>query len=443
MSGKYLSGKYVSEKKVSGKKAINIALIISSLILGSLITVVAYPYFLSNELSDTSDEQAQKNRVLYWYDPMYPATKFDQPGKSPFMDMDLMPKYAEESDPQGGDKPGITINPAQTQNLGLKTTQVIRGHLSYNQTFPATISFNDYQFAIVQPRAEGFVEKVFPITIGDEVKKGEPLVELTIPQWVEGQSEYVSLRQMGTDTTQLQGILERLRLAGMPAVDIIRFKSSLKVQTRFTINAPLDGVITALDTRQGMNIGKSNVIAQIQGTDPLWINASLPESIAHLLNDQAQFSVSIPAYPEKSFVVNKWTLLPSADMATRTLNIRAEINNPNGSLKPGMIAYLNFKASGDESLIIPTQSIVDTGLEQHVITLDEQGRFVPKLIKISYQSQQDTAISAGLKEGENLVTRGIFLIDSEANIAGALDRMRTDAAALVEHSEHNAHQVKE
>lgn len=430
-------------KNVSAKNIINIAIIASSLVVGSLITVVAYPYLSSNKQSENYEMQSKEQKVLYWYDPMYPATKFDQPGKSPFMDMDLMPKYADESETNNGDKPGITINPAQTQNLGLKTTQVSRGQLAYNQTFPATISFNDHQFAIVQPRAEGFVEKIFPLTVGDKVKKGQSLVELTIPEWVEAQSEYVSLGQIGTAANQLDGILERLRLAGMPAADINRFKSSQKVQTRFTISAPLDGVITALDTRQGMNISKSNVIAQIQGTDPLWINASLPESIAHLLNDQAQFSVSVPAYPEKSFAVNKWTLLPSADLVTRTLNIRAEINNPNELLKPGMIAYLTFSAKGDESLIIPTQSIVDTGLEQHVITIDEQGRFVPKLIKISYQSQQDTAISAGLKEGENLVTRGIFLIDSEANIAGALDRMRTDAAALVEHSEHSAHQVKE
>ncbi|KDX40154.1 cation efflux system protein CusB [Escherichia coli 2-156-04_S4_C2] len=122
---------------------------------------------------------------------MKPDTKFDKPGKSPFMDMDLVPKYADES----GDKSsgGIRIDPTQVQNLGLKTQKVTRGMLNYSQTIPANVSYNEYQFVIVQARSDGFVEKVYPLTIGDHVKKGTPLIDITIPEWVEAQSEFLLL----------------------------------------------------------------------------------------------------------------------------------------------------------------------------------------------------------------------------------------------------------
>ncbi len=71
-------------------------------------------------------------------------------------------------------------------------------------------------------------------------------------------------------------------------------------------------------------------------------------------------------------------ILPSADQASRTINIRTEIADPNHLLKPGMTAYLNLVAEGNESLLIPSQAIVDSGKEQHVIAVGENGEFIPK-----------------------------------------------------------------
>ncbi|HDT5867087.1 TPA: efflux RND transporter periplasmic adaptor subunit, partial [Enterobacter roggenkampii] len=155
------------------------AMIVSSLIAGGLISVTAWQTLYSSE--KTANSVAER-KVLFWYDPMKPDVKFDKPGKSPFMDMDLVPKYADED---GKSSDGIRIDPTQVQNLGLKTQKVTRGKLNYAQTIPANVSYNDYQFVIVQARAEGFVEKVYPLTIGDKVIKGTPLVDITIPDWVE------------------------------------------------------------------------------------------------------------------------------------------------------------------------------------------------------------------------------------------------------------------
>ena len=410
------------------------AIIISSLIAGGLISVTAWQYVNSSQKTVQTEQKAPERKVLFWYDPMKPDTKFDKPGKSPFMDMDLVPKYADES----GDKSsgGIRIDPTQVQNLGLKTQKVTRGMLNYSQTIPANVSYNEYQFVIVQARSDGFVEKVYPLTIGDHVKKGTPLIDITIPEWVEAQSEFLLLSGTGGTSTQIKGVLERLRLAGMPEEDIQRLRSTRTIQTRFTIKAPIDGVITAFDLRTGMNISKDKVVAQIQGMDPVWISAAVPESIAYLLKDTSQFEISVPAYPDKTFHVEKWNILPSVDQTTRTLQVRLQVSNKDEFLKPGMNAYLKLNTKSQEMLLIPSQAVIDTGKEQRVITVDDEGKFVPKQIHVLHESQQQSGIGSGLEEGESVVVSGLFLIDSEANITGALERMRHAEAADDAHSGH-------
>ena len=185
-----------------------------------------------------------------------------------------------------------------------------------------------------------------------------------------------------------------------------------------------------------MNISKEKVVAQIQGMDPVWIGAAVPESIAYLLKDTSQFTVSVPAYPDKSFPVEKWRLLPSVDQTTRTLQVRLQVSNKDELLKPGMNAYLKLNTQSQEMLLIPSQAVIDTGKEQRVITVDANGKFVPKRIHVLHESQQQSGIGTGLEEGESVVVSGLFMIDSEANITGALERMRHAEAADDAHSGH-------
>ena len=415
------------------------ALIISSMSLGGMIAAGLYYSGLApaHPAGDAEPAAGQARKVLFWYDPMYPNTRFDKPGKSPFMDMDLVAKYADEEVPPSA-APGVRIDPTQTQNLGVKTAAVVRGPLSYARTFPANVSYNEYQFVIVQARSAGFIDRVYPLTVGDKIKKGTPLIDLTIPDWVEAQSEYLLLQETGGTATQVEGILERLRLAGMPDEDIRRLKATRKIQTRFTLKAPIDGVITAFDLRTGMNIAKDNVVAKIQGMDPVWISASVPESIAWLIKDASQFALSVPAWPDKAFTISKWSMLPGVDAATRTLQLRLQVDNPDETLKPGMTAWLKLNAQSQPMLLIPSKALIDSGAEQRVITVDGDGRFVPKPVEVFQQSGDMTAIRSGIHEGEKVVASGLFLIDSEANISGALDRMRARPTAATPNEPDNA-----
>lgn len=147
-----------------------------------------------------------------------------------------------------------------------------------------------------------------------------------------------------------------------------------------------------------------------------------------LVKDASQFTLTVPARPDKTLTIRKWTLLPGVDAATRTLQLRGGSRQHRRGAKAGNERPLQLNTASEPMLLIPSQALIDTGSEQRVITVDADGRFVPKRVAVFRASQGVTALRSGLAEGEKVVSSGLFLIDSEANISGALERMRSESA---------------
>ncbi|MDR1856949.1 MAG: efflux RND transporter periplasmic adaptor subunit [Desulfovibrio sp.] len=380
-------------------------------------------------LAPAAEEEQGKPKVLYWYDPMYPATHFDKPGKSPFMDMELVPRYA--TDDEGG---GIRIDPAQVQNLAVRTKAVEWGRLPFARDLPANVEFNSYQLAKVQPRADGFVSGIYSLAVGDRVAKGAPLVDVTVPGWASDQSEYLLLKSQKADPGIVRGVRERLRISGMPEEMLQAVDSTGRVQTRMIVRSPVAGVVTSFDVYPGMNVTKTMTLAVVQGTDPVWVTADVPERDLPLVAKAGRLRVRVQAWPDRSFTAESYTLLPNADQNTRTVPLRMVLPNREGLLTPGMTASLRLRGTGDEAFLIPTQALIDLGDEKRVVVRLPDGRFMPKAVTAIGSSGDVTAVSEGLETGDQVVVGGLFLIDSESNLRGALDRMREDAARKAEGS---------
>jgi len=178
-------------------------------------------------------EEAGCEEVLYWYDPMVPGQRFDEPGKSPFMDMQLVPKCAGGASEQAG----VSIDPALVQNLGIRTAVAERGLLETEMTLTGTIAYNARQMAVVQPRSGGFVERTYGLAPDDIVRRGAPLVDLLIPEWGGAQREYLAVAATG-DQALTRAARQRLQLLGMPESMISAVARSGSPRSVITITAP-------------------------------------------------------------------------------------------------------------------------------------------------------------------------------------------------------------
>lgn len=367
-------------------------------------------------------DPASGRKILYYHDPMVPGSKFDKPAKSPFMDMMLVPVYADSDSDQGK----ITVSPRVQQNLGVRTALVAEGTLAPQVSAVGSIAFNERDQAIVQARATGYVERLHVRATLDRVARGQPLVDLYVPDWVAVQEEFLALRRMqGTDLASLvDGARQRMRQVGMGDEQIRQIETSGRAQPRITITAPLGGVVVELLVREGMTVMAGTTLFRINGLATVWANAEVPESQSALLRPGARVQARSPAAPGTSFDGKIQAILPEVNPATRTLKARMELANPGLRLVPGMFVSMQFMdMRADKALLVPTEAVIQTGKRTVVILAEENGRFRPVDVEAGIETGGQTEIKRGLQPGQRVVVSSQFLIDSEASLKGVEARL--------------------
>lgn len=379
-------------------------------------------YWFAQRHAPTPTPAAGDGRaVLYWYDPMMPDQHFDRPGKSPFMDMQLVPRYAEEA----GAANGVRIDPRLTQNLGLRLATVERGSLAAPVTAAATLMWNERHSAVVQARSAGFVERVYARAPGDLIGQGAPLADLLIPEWAAAQNEFLALRRSG-ERALADAARERMRLLGMPASLIGQIEASGQPRPVVTVTAPLAGVIQSLDVRAGMTLAAGAALARINGTDPVWLEAAVPQALAGPLAPGQAASATLPDRPELRLAGKIIAVLPEANADSRTVRVRVELPNRDGRLRPGLFAQLILSPpAAAPALLVPEEAVIRSGTRNLVLLAQDGGRYVPAEVRLGQSSGGKTEILEGVSAGQSVVASGQFLIDSEASLKGVLARLAT------------------
>jgi Cu(I)/Ag(I) efflux system membrane fusion protein len=370
-------------------------------------------------------------KILYWHDPMVPGQKFDKPGKSPFMDMELQPVYAENGDADAG---SVSISPRVQQNLGVRTAEVQQGSISLGVQAVGSAAYNERDAAVVQARSNGFLDRLYVRAPLDPVRRGQPLAEVYVPDWVAAQEEFLSAKRIAqSDPKAYAGLVDaaqqRMRLAGMTEEQIRRVESNGAVQPRLTLTAPISGVIAELAAREGMTVMAGAPLFRINGLSTIWINADVPERFAAQMRPGNPVEARVAALPGTVFKGKISAILPEVNPATRTIKARVELANPGGQLVPGMFATVNFApAARRDVLLVPTEAVIQTGKRSVVLVAQDEGRFAPVEVEVGLDSNGRTEIRNGLQAGQKVVVSGQFLIDSEANLRASISRMGADTA---------------
>ncbi|MBB1062055.1 efflux RND transporter periplasmic adaptor subunit [Lysobacter spongiae] len=356
-----------------------------------------------------------ERKVLYWYDPMVPDQHFDKPGKSPFMDMQLMPKYADEV---AGD--GVRIDAGLQQNVGIRTAPVEFGRLTSTVRVPGTLTWDLRQESVVSARVEGIVSRVQVKAPYTKVTRGQPLASLLAPSWSSALAEAQALRQaQSTSARELQlAAQQRLRVLGVPG--------GMARDGSVTLSAPRHGVVTEVLAREGQTVMPGTPLFRINGTDTLWLEAAIPQANAMALRPGTPVEAVVSAAPGQTFVGEVEALLPLVDTTSRTQRARIVLRNPGNVLAPGMFAEVTLQPQDGVAVpLVPTEALIATGADSRVIVQDADGGFRPVRVRAGRSSGGRTEILAGLTGREKIVVSGQFLIDSEASLSGALERLNS------------------
>ena len=393
------------------------------LLLGTAVGfAVAQILFPGDQRSDSAAGGAGKGerKILYWRAPMDPNFRSDKPGKSP-MGMDLVPVYADEADTPT--TPGIRIDPAVRNNIGVRTALVTRGALARKVETVGYVVFNDDQVSAIHVRSEGWIERLDADTEGARVEEVQPLFELYSRPLVSAQAEYLQALETGRPQV-IAAARERLIALGVTASQIADLEKTRRVRQRLDVLAPQSGIVAELNVRQGTYVQPGTTAMKLADLSTVWVLVDVYEDQIDWIKPGEQAVMTLPFFPGKKWVGHVDYVYPTIHEASRTGRIRLVFDNPDLTLRPNMYANVTIEVDPrTEVLAIPTEALIRTGRSERVILALDDGRFRPAQVRAGIESGNQVEILDGLTEGERVVTSAQFLLDSEASFEASIMRM--------------------
>ena len=381
-----------------------------------LLAGVGAGYWIGHSRGPTEDAVAVpgQHKVLYWYDPMVPQERYAKPGKSS-MNMTLIPKFTDDAG-----NGGIAVAPGLRQSLGLRTVMVARGSIESTIRAPGTIGWDLRQERVVSARVDSIVERLYVKTPFESVHAGQPLASVLAPAWSSALAEAHALRHaQSASTRDLQSAARaRLRVLGLPGGAGGGHGGSI------TLMSPITGVVSEIGVREGQSTPAGTLLFRINGSTTVWLEAAVPQAGLGGIATGTSVEASVDAVPGHVFRGRVEALLPQVDVRSRTQRARIVIGNSDGLLAPGMFAQVTLKPdAGAEYPLVPSDALIGGGAQSRVIVLGDDDRFHPVAVVPGRSGGGMTEILSGLKGGERVVASGEFLLDSEANLSGGLDRL--------------------
>src|SRR5438477_7896266 len=372
-----------------------------------------------------------ERNILYYRNPMGLPDTSPVPKKDA-MGMDYIPVYADEG---SGTVPGtVAISPERIQMLGVRTEAASLRPMAHTVRAVGTVAADERRIGVVNPKFEGWIEKLLVNTTGQTVRRGDALLEVYSPDLVLAQREYLVARSAAADMAQADAMardnakaiaaaaLSRLKNWDISADQLARLQRTGTASRTLTLSAPIGGIVMEKTALEGLHFGAGDMLYRIVDLSPVWLMADVFEQDLAQIRPGQNAKITVQAYPGRVFDGRVAFVYPTVNAQTRTAKVRVEVPNPDLLLKTDMYATVEIAAPLDSAtvLAVPDSAVLDTGTRQTVLVDRGEGRFEPRAVKLGARADGYVAVLDGVAEGEKVVVGANFLIDAESNLRAAL-----------------------
>jgi len=375
-------------------------------------------------------------KIKYWVAPMDPKYIRNEPGKSP-MGMDLVPVYEEEGDEK---EPASTIriDPVTIQNMGVRYGKVKRKRLVKSIRTFGNITYDETKVHTVNTKFNGWIEKLYVDSMGEKVRKGQPLFTIYSPELLAAQQEYqlayqqrrnlpksASIVARSDATRLLNASRTRLQYWDLTEKQIQEIGKKGKIRKTITIYSPASGVVTKKNAFEGHYVTAGAHQYEIADLSTVWVHVDIYEYELPWVQKAMPAQMDLPYVPGMKFSGEVLFVYPYLDIKTRTVRLRLAFKNNDGTLKPGMYANIHLRASlGEDVLAIPQEAVIDSGVRKVVFVARGKGKFEPREVELGIEADDyEVQVLSGLSENERIVVSGQFMLDSESRLREAIQKM--------------------
>ena len=387
-------------------------------------------------------DKPMEKKVLFYRNPMNPAITSPAPAKDE-MGMDYIPVYADGGSSSDAPVGTVTIDGTVVQNMSVRTTIAKQQNLSRDIRTIGRVTYDEERVALLHPKYDGWVEQMFIDKTGEHVSKDTMLMSIYSPQLVATQEEYL-LALNNAETLKdspfkdvrdgaaslLVSARERLELLDVPEHQIKQLNKTRKVMKGLHIHSPFDGIVMKIGARDGQRITPNTELYKIADLSRIWVIVDLYEDDLPWVQLGDEANMQVAGIPGRTFKGKVSFIYPYLEAKTRTLKVRLEFDNPKLALKPEMFANVTVKASKQfNAVVVPLEAIIRTGEQDQVFVQRGVGKFEPRTVTLGVEADGLVQIVRGLKVGEQVVTSGQFLIDSESKLKEATAKMMESLGA--------------
>lgn len=380
--------------------------------------------------TENASSGAGERKILYYRNPMGLPDTSPVPKKDS-MGMDYIPVYADDAPSDAG---VVSVSPARVQTLGVRTEVAEKRAVDATVRAAGRVELNERAVFDVAPRFEGWIERLYVNAVGDPVKRGQPLFTIYSPELQSADEELriaERLQQHATSDPVATEAAKRLAEATRARLQNwqIAAPGNGKTRERQTFHSPTNGIVLEKNAVQGARFMPGDAVYRIADLSKVWVLADVYERDLARVRVGQPARVSLDAFPDRRFEAKVAYIYPTLNVETRSTQIRLELDNPEGFLRPGMFAHVDL-ASGAAAprVTVPTSAVIDDGTRQVVLLALGEGRFKPRPVRLGQRGAEYVEVLEGVAEGDRVVTSANFLIDSESQLRAALSDL-TDPPA--------------
>lgn len=373
--------------------------------------------------------------------PMHPAYVSDRPGDCPICNMKLVPIKGGEAGPAATASnavPGrvtVMVSPEKQQLIGLRFSTVMPRDLSHQVRATGVLQHDETTLSRIAPRFGGWVRQLFVNYTGQAVEKGQPLLTVYSPELLATESEYLlawrqqqqakdaPVNQREAAERLLDSARRRLELWQVGDEEIRALEARGQPSDELLLRSPMTGHVIAKAAVEGRAFTAGETLYEIGELHRLWVRAAVDESELAWIHVGDPARVVFPGLADRVVESTVAFIYPHIDPRTRRAEIRLEIPNANHELRPDMWANVEIEGALGRRLSVPASALIDTGTRYLAFVQGPDHHLEPREVKIGARTPDFDEVLAGLRDGEKVVTRALFLVDSESQLKAAIAGM--------------------